>query len=308
MTTIAIVANGIVKMYGTRTAVDNLDLAIPSGVIFGILGPNGAGKSTIVRMISGMCFPTSGQLAVLGRDPSVDGRSVRSRVGIVPQADTLDADLSVRDNLIYYGGLFGVRRKELRRRTDGLLAFAQLSDRSSSRISELSGGMRRRLSLARALVNQPEMLLLDEPTTGLDPQARHLVWDRLRGLRDEGLTQVLTTHFMDEAETLCDELVVLDQGRVIARGTPAELVRQNGGSEILEIRFARPDLGNAARSIGDLFPSSEVAGDTVIVASDAAAAIARQLGRRGLLGLSHTVRKATLEDAFLRLTGRALAD
>src|SRR5512144_1502935 len=230
-------ARGLTKLYGDFVAVDGIDFTVERGETFGFLGPNGAGKSSTMRMIGAVSPASGGTLRVLGRDPERDGPAVRARLGVVPQEDNLDLELDVGENLHVYGRFFGLPRDEIRRRTDELLEFVQLSDRREARVESLSGGMKRRLTIARALINEPELMLLDEPTTGLDPQARHLLWDRLYRLKQRGVTLVLTTHYMDEAEQLCDRLVVMDKAKIVAAGSPRQLIERYSTKEVTELRF-----------------------------------------------------------------------
>lgn len=300
-----VVADGLVKRFGVRTAVDHIAFEVRPYEIFGLLGANGAGKSTTMRMLGCVSPRTGGTLRILGGDPSTEDRRIRGRLGIVFQADLLDLDLTVRENLWVYGRYFGIPRATLRQRIPELLAAARLSDRGDHLIETLSGGMKRRLAIARALVNKPELLLLDEPTTGLDPQARHLLWEQLRELRAEGVTQILTTHYMDEAEQLCDRLVMMDAGRIIAEGTPAELIRSFCGRDVLELRGPdRTEIDlEAAR------PSRvEVRPDRVLLYVEDADAALRALHRAGVTSGPALTRRATLEDVFLRLTGRELIE
>ena len=231
-------ARGLVKTFGDLTAVDAIDFDVQPGEAFGFLGPNGAGKSSTMRMIGCVSPVTAGTLTVFGLDPNRDGPKIRSRLGVVPQLDTLDNELSVRENIVIYGRYFGLSRKELRGRADELLEFVQLSERANDLVEPLSGGMKRRLTIARSLVNRPDLMLLDEPTTGLDPQARHAVWDRLFRLKQQGVTLVLTTHYMDEAEQLCDRLVIMDRGKIAEEGSPLELIRRLSTREVVELRFS----------------------------------------------------------------------
>src|SRR5436305_7134011 len=230
-------ARGLTKRFGSFVAVDNIDFEVAAGEAFGFLGPNGAGKSSTMRMIGCVSPVTEGKLRVLGRDPAVDGAEIRARLGVVPQEDNLDSELTVFENLLVYGRYFDLPRTELRPRIEELLEFVQLTERRDDRTEPLSGGMKRRLTIARSLVNEPDLLLLDEPTTGLDPQARHVVWDRLYRLKQQGVTQILTTHYMDEAEQLCDRLVVMDRGKIAAEGSPLELIRRYSTREVVELRF-----------------------------------------------------------------------
>jgi lipooligosaccharide transport system ATP-binding protein len=303
-----IVARGLVKRFGAFEAVKGIDVEVQQGEVFGFLGPNGAGKSSTMRMIACVSPPSAGTLRLFGMDPTVDGRRIRARLGVVPQLDTLDTELSVQENLWIYGRYFDLSRAECKRRATELLDFAQLSDRADSVVENLSGGMKRRLSIARSLINEPELLLLDEPTTGLDPQARHVLWERLYRLKQQGVTQVLTTHYMDEAEQLCDRLVVMDQGLIVAEGSPRELIDRYSTREVLELRFGagtNDQYGSQVGGIGDRF---EVLPDRVLVyANDGEAALA-EAHHRGLAPESALVRRSSLEDVFLQLTGRTLAD
>src|SRR3954471_1763709 len=312
-TTPLIRARGLTKRFGTFTAVDAVDFTVGAGEAFGFLGPNGAGKSSTMRMIGGVSPVSSGELRVLGRDPAVHGPEIRARLGVVPQEDTLDLDLTVLDNLVIYGRYFNLSRAESRRRAEELLDFVQLRDRSRSRVEDLSGGMKRRLTIARALINEPEILLLDEPTTGLDPQARHVVWDRMYRLKQRGVTLVLTTHYMDEAEQLCDRLVVMDRARIVAEGSPRELIRIWSTTEVLELRFpvgvAESLDGQLADSVKEGWAERlELLPDRVLLYTDDGDAAATEVHRRGLHPVATLVRRSTLEDVFLRLTGRTLVE
>jgi lipooligosaccharide transport system ATP-binding protein len=302
-------AAGLTKRFGGFTAVDGIDFELRRGEAFGFLGPNGAGKSSTMRMIGCVSPPTSGTLTILGLDSATQGQAIRGRLGVVPQEDTLDVDLTVRENLLIYGRYFGLPRAVIAERTTRLLEFVQLADRAGDQVDPLSGGMKRRLTIARSLINEPEILLLDEPTTGLDPQARHVVWDRLFRLKQQGVTLVLTTHYMDEAEQLCDRLVVMDGGRIAAIGSPRELISEYSTPEVLELRFRPSDHDQAVEKLADL-PAErmEVLADRLLLYvtdGDAALAAARV---RGVEPLTSLVRRSTLEDVFLRLTGRRLED
>jgi lipooligosaccharide transport system ATP-binding protein len=306
-------ASGLTKRFGDFTAVDGIDFSITRGEAFGFLGPNGAGKSSTMRMVGCVSPPTSGQLTILGRDPVTDGAAIRARLGVVPQENTLDIELTVRENLIVYGRYFGLPRAVIRERATSLLEFVQLSDRAGDRVEPLSGGMKRRLVSARSLINDPEILLLDEPTTGLDPQARHIVWDRLFRLKQRGVTLILTTHYMDEAEQLCDRLVVMDGGRIVAEGSPRDLIGRYSTPEVLELRFDPAEHEQAAEKLAAQVSRlaadrMEVLADRVLIYTrngDQALAAARALGVEPITSLA---RRSTLEDVFLRLTGRQLGD
>ena len=302
-------ARGLVKRFGDFTAVDGIDVDVARGEAFGFLGPNGAGKSSTMRMIGAVSPVTEGTLRVLGHDPAVDGARIRARLGVVPQEDTLDVELTVRENLLVYGRYFGLSRQVVRERADALLDFVQLLERADSKVEPLSGGMKRRLTIARSLINEPDLLLLDEPTTGLDPQARHALWDRLFRLKQQGVTLVLTTHYMDEAEQLCDRLVVMDKGRFAAEGSPRELIATYSTREVLELRFGPDEDNNVyADKVEGLVDRVEVLPDRLLLYTDDGDGTTAAVYQRGLLPVSTLVRRSTLEDVFLRLTGRTLVD
>ncbi|MFZ5849273.1 MAG: ABC transporter ATP-binding protein [Actinomycetota bacterium] len=301
-------ARGLRKSYGDFEAVRGIDVEVRPGEAFGFLGPNGAGKSSTMRMIAAVSPPSGGELSILGMDPARQGPEIRSRIGVCPQEDTLDNELNVRDNLVVYGRYFGIPRREVADRADELLEFVQLTDKAKAKVEDLSGGMKRRLTIARSLVNRPDLLLLDEPTTGLDPQARHLLWDRLFRLKQQGVTLVLTTHYMDEAEQLCDRLVVMDGGRIVAEGSPLDLIREHSTREVAELRFGVGEHAALAAKVEDLADRVEVLPDRLLLyTSDGEEALARVHGR-GLSPTAFLVRRSTLEDVFLRLTGRTLVD
>jgi lipooligosaccharide transport system ATP-binding protein len=307
-TAVMVRARGLVKRFGEFTAVDGIDVEIRRGEAFGFLGPNGAGKSSTMRMIGCVSPPTDGELTVLGADPKRDGPAIRARLGVVPQQDSLDTELTVLDNLLIYARFFGLSRARAREKATELLDFAQLADRAGSVVEPLSGGMKRRLTIARALVNEPELLLLDEPTTGLDPQARHVLWDRLFRLKQQGVTLILTTQYMDEAEQLCDRLVVMDGGRIVAEGSPRSLIQEWSTREVLELRFAAEDHGPYAERVEGVAERVEVLPDRLLLyAADGEGAL-QEVQRRGLDPISSLVRRSSLEDVFLRLTGRTLVD
>jgi lipooligosaccharide transport system ATP-binding protein len=306
---ILIRARGLTKRFGEFTAVAGIDFELSRGEVFGFLGPNGAGKSSTMRMIGCVSPPSGGQLTILGLDPVKDGPAIRARLGVVPQEDTLDVELTVRENLLIYGRYFGLPRDVIRERTEQLLDFVQLTERAGDQVEPLSGGMKRRLTIARSLISEPEILLLDEPTTGLDPQARHVVWDRLYRLKQQGVTLVLTTHYMDEAEQLCDRLVVMDGGKIAAEGSPRELIETYSTNEVLELRFALAEQDQAAEKLADV-PAEriEVLADRILIyTADGDEALAA-VHARGLEPVTSLVRRSTLEDVFLRLTGRRLED
>jgi lipooligosaccharide transport system ATP-binding protein len=306
---ILIRARGLTKRFGEFTAVAGIDFELSRGEVFGFLGPNGAGKSSTMRMIGCVSPPSGGELTILGLDPVKDGPAIRARLGVVPQEDTLDVELTVRENLLIYGRYFGLPRDVIRERTAQLLDFVQLTERAGDQVEPLSGGMKRRLTIARSLISEPEILLLDEPTTGLDPQARHVVWDRLYRLKQQGVTLVLTTHYMDEAEQLCDRLVVMDGGKIAAEGSPRELIETYSTNEVLELRFALAEQDQAAEKLADV-PAEriEVLADRILLyTADGDEALAA-VRARGLEPVTSLVRRSTLEDVFLRLTGRRLED
>jgi len=302
-------ARGLTKRFGDFTAVDGIDFELHRGEAFGFLGPNGAGKSSTMRMLGCVSPPSGGELSILGLDPVADGSAIRARLGVVPQEDTLDVELTVQENLLVYGRYFGLPKSLIRERTARLLEFVQLSDRAADQVEPLSGGLKRRLTIARSLINEPDILLLDEPTTGLDPQARHVVWDRLFRLKQQGVTLVLTTHYMDEAEQLCDCLVVMDHGTIAAEGSPRQLIDAYSTPEVLELRFDPASHEQAAEKLAAV-PADrmEVLADRILLYipnGDAALADVHDLGLDPVTSL---VRRSTLEDVFLRLTGRRLED
>jgi lipooligosaccharide transport system ATP-binding protein len=304
-------ARGLTKRFGELTAVDGIDFDVAPGEAFGFLGPNGAGKTSTMRMIACVSPVTAGTLRVLRMDPATDGPRIRARLGVVPQSDTLDLELTVQENLYVYARYFDIPRADARRIVRELLEFVQLEERASTRIEELSGGMKRRLAVARSLVNEPELLLLDEPTTGLDPQARHLVWDRLYTLKKRGATLILTTHYMDEAEQLCDRLVVMDKARIVAEGSPRELIERYSTREVVELRFPGADADGRQALDGklhDLGERVERLTDRVLVYTSNGDAAAAAVHQRGLEPESVLVRRSTLEDVFLHLTGRSLIE
>lgn len=296
------------KRFGDFTAVDGIDLEVAPGEAFGFLGPNGAGKSSTMRMVACVSMPSSGELRILGLDPVKDGPRIRSRLGVCPQLDNLDPDLTVRENLTTYARYFGISRAQAREKAQEMLEFAQLTDKASSKVEPLSGGMKRRLTIARAMVNDPDLVLLDEPTTGLDPQARHLLWERLFRLKQRGKTLVLTTHYMDEAEQLCDRLVVMDGGRIVAEGSPRELIAEYSSPEVVELRFGDEALSGFVGKLSGVGDRVDVLPDRILLyAKDGDAAVS-EVHRRELAPSSVLVRRSSLEDVFLHLTGRTLVD
>ena len=301
-------AHGLTKRFGDFTAVAEVDFEVRRGEAFGLLGPNGAGKTSTMRMIGCVSPPTEGSLRIFGLDPGEHGPDIRARLGVVPQEDTLDLELTVLENMIVYGRYFNLPRSLLKERATELLQFVHLDDRVKSKVDPLSGGMKRRLTIARALINEPELLLLDEPTTGLDPQARHVLWDRLWRLRSQGVTLILTTHYMDEAEQLCDRLVVMDDARIVAEGSPHQLIRQHSTREVLELRFT-PGTGHEhipmLQGIGDRI---EELPDRLLIYTDDGDGALGEVHRREVAPVASIVRRSTLEDVFLALTGRTLVD
>jgi lipooligosaccharide transport system ATP-binding protein len=302
-------AQGLRRVYASGlTAVDGIDFTLRRGEAFGFLGPNGAGKSSTMRMLSTVAPVDGGSLRLFGLDAARHGPAIRARIGVVPQDNNLDDELTVRENLLVFGRYFGLRRALIRERATYLLDFARLTDKADERVEALSGGMRRRLTIARALINTPEILLLDEPTTGLDPQARHLLWERLYQLKSEGVTLVLTTHYMDEAEQLCDRLVVMDRGRIVAGGSPRELIDEHVTREVLELRFALGQQQAMAEKAALSGARIEALPDRVLVYADDGEAALADLHAIGLAPIASLVRRSSLEDVFLKLTGRTLTD
>jgi lipooligosaccharide transport system ATP-binding protein len=301
-------AAGLEKRFGDLEAVRGIDLEVAPGEVFGFLGPNGAGKSSTMRMMACVSPRSGGELRVLGLDPDTDGPRIRARLGVVPQEDNLDNELTVRQNLYIYGRYFGLSRAHLRDKVPELLEFAQLTERADGPVEPLSGGMKRRLTMARSLVNDPELMLLDEPTTGLDPQARHLLWDKLFRLKQAGVTLIVTTHYMDEAEQLCDRLVVVDGGRIAAEGSPRELISRYTSREVLELRFPPGEQDPQLARVSDLADRIEELPDRLLLCTDDGEASLAAAHARGVRPLSSLVRRSTLEDVFLRLTGRSLVD
>ena len=303
-----VAARTLTKRFGGFTAVDGVDFAVAPGESFGFLGPNGAGKTSLMRMIACMSPVTEGELRVLGMDPATQGPEIRARLGVVPQQDSLDMELTVEENLVIYGRYFDLSYAEARARAKELLSFVQLSDRARDQVEPLSGGMKRRVTIARSLINQPDLLLLDEPTTGLDPQARHLLWDRLYRLKIQGVTIILTTHYMDEAEQLCDRLVVMDKARIVAVGSPRGLIEQHASREVVELRFPVDARAGVAEQLEGLADRVEALPDRFLLYSDDGEATVVAVHDRGLRPEAVLVRRSSLEDVFLRLTGRSLVE
>jgi lipooligosaccharide transport system ATP-binding protein len=308
MTQPLIRARALTKIFGDFTAVNGIDFDVVKGESFGLLGPNGAGKSTAMRMIGATSQRTSGELTILGKDPEKFGPQIRAHLGVVPQQDNLDTHLSVTENLYIYGRYFGLSRKFLKGKIEELLAFAQLEEKRNAKVESLSGGMKRRLAIARALVSEPEILMLDEPTTGLDPQARHILWDRLFRLKEDGVTLLITTHFMDEAEQLCDRLVVMDKGSIMAEGSPAQLIKDYSTKEVLEVRFGSERNSEMANDLAQLCERIEELPDRILMYTEDGEELLERVYKKGFHPKTSLVRRSSLEDVFLRLTGRTLVD
>jgi len=303
-----ITATELTKKYGEFIAVDGVNFTVRRGESFGLLGPNGAGKSTTMKMIAATSQRTGGDLVILGKDPNTQGPEIRAHLGVVPQQDNLDRELKVWENLMVYGRYFGLSRKWLKGKIEELLEFAQLVEKRNNKTEELSGGMKRRLTIARGLINEPEILLLDEPTTGLDPQARHILWDRLFRLKEQGVTLVITTHYMDEAEQLCDRLMVMDKGKIMAEGSPAELIKKYSSKEVLEVRFGSENNIVVAEKLKGVGERLEVLPDRILVYAQSGEKCLEQIVKLGLEPVTSLVRRSSLEDVFLRLTGRTLVE
>lgn len=301
-------ASSLTKLYGDFVAVDGIDFQVTKGESFGLLGPNGAGKSTTMRMIASTLERTSGDLEILGMDPNKCGPTIRAYLGVVPQTDNLDTELKVYENLYIYGRYFGLSRKYIEKKIEELLDFAQLQEKRNAKTDSLSGGMKRRLTIARGLMNEPEIFLLDEPTTGLDPQARHILWDRLFRLKEQGVTLVITTHYMDEAEQLCDRLIVMDNGKIMAQGSPSELIKQYSSKEVLEVRFGSDKNADISQQIKVLGERIEILPDRILIYSQDGEAELAKIISMGLHPVTSLVRRSSLEDVFLRLTGRSLVE
>ena len=305
---VVIRAKGLTKSYKDFVAVDGVDFEVYRGEAFGLLGPNGAGKSTTMKMISSVSQRSGGELTILGKEPNTKGPEIRAHLGVVAQKDLLDRELKVWENLYVYGRYFGLSRKFLKTKIEELLEFAQLVEKRNSKADELSGGMQRRLAIARGLVNEPEILMLDEPTTGLDPQARHILWDRLFRLKEQGVTLVLTTHYMDEAEQLCDRLVVMDKGKIMAEGSPQELIKKYSSKEVVELRFGTDKNAGAAKKLEGKGERIEVLPDRILIYASNGEQLLSEILESGMHPITSLVRRSSLEDVFLRLTGRTLID
>ena len=301
-------ARGLTKKYGDFIAVNAIDFDVAKGESFGLLGPNGAGKSTTMRIIAATSQRTAGTISILGRDPEEHGPQIRAHLGVVPQQDNLDGELTVTENLFIYGRYFGLSKKFIRAKIEELLEFAQLEEKRNVKVDALSGGMKRRLTIARALVSEPDILMLDEPTTGLDPQARHILWDRLFRLKETGVTLVLTTHFMDEAEQLCDRLVVMDNGKIMAEGSPLELIKTYSTKEVLEVRFGSERNKEVAPILRGMCDRIEELPDRILMYVEDGEALLEEIIAKKLHPTTSLVRRSSLEDVFLRLTGRSLIE
>jgi lipooligosaccharide transport system ATP-binding protein len=305
---VLIKATGLTKSYGDFVAVNGINFEVFKGESFGFLGPNGAGKSTTMRIIAATLTRSGGELSILGKDPQSHGPEIKAHLGVVPQADNLDNALTVEENLYIYGRYFGLSKSFIREKVEELLDFAQLIDKRKVKVEALSGGMKRRLTIARALVSEPEILMLDEPTTGLDPQARHILWDRLFRLKEQGVTLLITTHYMDEAEQLCDRIMVMDKGSIMAEDSPAGLIKNYSTREVLEVRFGSDRNTAVAPQLKELVDRMEVLPDRILLYTDNGEELLHTLGERGLHPTTSLVRRSSLEDVFLRLTGRTLVD
>lgn len=305
---VVIRAKDLRKTYKDFVAVDGINFEVYRGESFGLLGPNGAGKSTTMKMISSVSQRTDGELEILGKEPNTHGPQIRAHLGVVPQKDLLDRELKVWENLMVYGRYFGLSRKWLKGKIEELLDFAQLKDKRNSKAEDLSGGMQRRLAIARGLVNEPEILLLDEPTTGLDPQARHILWDRLFRLKEQGVTLVITTHYMDEAEQLCDRLIVMDKGQIMAEGSPAELIKKYSSKEVVELRFGTDKNEQVAKDLEGMGERMEILPDRILIYTEKGEDLLTKIIESGKHPVTSLVRRSSLEDVFLRLTGRTLIE
>ena len=303
-----IVARGLTKTYGDFIAVDGIDFEVAKGESFGFLGPNGAGKSTTMRIIGATSVRTSGTLTILGKDPEVNGPQIRSHLGVVPQQDNLDSELTVSENIFIYGRYFGLSSRFINKKIPELLEFAQLEEKKNVKVEALSGGMKRRLTIARSLVSEPDILMLDEPTTGLDPQARHILWDRLFRLKEQGVTLLITTHYLDEAEQLCDRLIVMDKGKIMAEDSPAQLIKDYSTKEVLEVRFGSDRNQEMVDVLRPLADRIEVLPDRILLYAEDGEQLLEQIAAKGIHPNTSLVRRSSLEDVFLRLTGRSLVE
>jgi lipooligosaccharide transport system ATP-binding protein len=301
-------ARGLTKTYGDFVAVDGIDFDVAKGESFGFLGPNGAGKSTTMRIIGATSVRTSGTLTILGKDPEKNGPQIRSHLGVVPQQDNLDTELTVSENIFIYGRYFGLPSSFINKKIPELLEFAQLEEKKDTKVEALSGGMKRRLTIARSLVSEPDILMLDEPTTGLDPQARHILWDRLFRLKEQGVTLLITTHYMDEAEQLCDRLIVMDKGKIMAEDSPAQLIKTYSTKEVLEVRFGSDRNQEMVDVLRPLADRIEVLPDRILLYAEDGEQLLEQIAAKGIHPNTSLVRRSSLEDVFLRLTGRSLVE
>ncbi len=301
-------ARGLTKSYGDFIAVDGIDFDVAKGESFGFLGPNGAGKSTTMRIIGATSVRTSGTLTILGKDPEVNGPQIRAHLGVVPQQDNLDVELTVSENIFIYGRYFGLPSSFINKKIPELLEFAQLEEKKDTKVQALSGGMKRRLTIARSLVSEPDILMLDEPTTGLDPQARHILWDRLFRLKEQGVTLLITTHYMDEAEQLCDRLIVMDKGKIMAENSPAQLIKDYSTKEVLEVRFGSDKNHEMVEILRPLAERIEVLPDRILLYAEDGEHLLEQIAAKGIHPNTSLVRRSSLEDVFLRLTGRSLVE
>lgn len=308
MTEPLIRARGLTKTYGDFIAVDGIDFDVAKGESFGFLGPNGAGKSTTMRIIGATSVRTSGTLTILGKDPEVNGPQIRAHLGVVPQQDNLDSELTVTENIFIYGRYFGLSSSFINKKIPELLEFAQLEEKKDTKVEALSGGMKRRLTIARSLVSEPDILMLDEPTTGLDPQARHILWDRLFRLKEQGVTLLITTHYMDEAEQLCDRLIVMDKGKIMAEDSPAQLIKTYSTKEVLEVRFGSERNKEMVETLRPLADRIEVLPDRILLYAEDGEQLLEQITAKGIHPNTSLVRRSSLEDVFLRLTGRTLVE
>ena len=301
-------ARGLTKTYGDFVAVDGIDFDVAKGESFGFLGPNGAGKSTTMRIIGATSVRTSGTLTIMGKDPEVNGPQIRAHLGVVPQQDNLDVELTVSENIYIYGRYFGLSSNFIKKKIPELLEFAQLEEKKDTKVQTLSGGMKRRLTIARSLVSEPDILMLDEPTTGLDPQARHILWDRLFRLKEKGVTLLITTHYMDEAEQLCDRLIVMDRGKIMAENSPAQLIKDYSTREVLEVRFGSEKNHEMVDVLRPLAERIEVLPDRILLYAEDGESLLEEIAAKGIHPNTSLVRRSSLEDVFLRLTGRTLVE
>jgi lipooligosaccharide transport system ATP-binding protein len=303
-----IVVKNLVKQFGDFTAVNGINFSVKQGESFGLLGPNGAGKSSTMRIIGATSQRTSGEVLILGKDPEQAGPQIRAHLGVVPQQDNLDEELTCAENLYIYGRYFGLPKTTVKNKLDELLEFAQLLDKKNSKVKSLSGGMKRRLTIARALVSDPDILMLDEPTTGLDPQARHILWDRLFRLKEKGVTLLITTHHMDEAEQLCDRLMVMDKGEIMAEGSPSELIKKYSTKEVLEVRFGSDRNSQMVEKLHSFAERLEELPDRLLLYTESVEDLLAKIVAANIHPNTSLVRRSSLEDVFLRLTGRSLIE